>query len=143
MNKTQIIKKCNDAGVYHLRHGETAKDALDYIDGELPSRKGYQYRKDNPEGTLMNKNEIISASNREAFMKSLPSERPEYQDYDIDDIKEADYIDFEDYRNNLEVVGELQNCEYCGAPLHVDKGSKFDIINCEECHLFAIADNCM
>ncbi|MFA5409373.1 MAG: hypothetical protein WC343_11435, partial [Bacilli bacterium] len=58
-------QRVRDAGINQLRKGETLKDALDYLDGKIVTRKGYDFKHD--DGRLMSKNEIIRASNKEAF----------------------------------------------------------------------------
>ncbi len=109
---------------------------MDYIDGKLVGRVGYDYKKTN--GSLMSKSEIITASNKKAFAKP-----PEYNEFDQDDYTEKDYGQFEDYREDPTKTGELQPCQYCGTALLVDKGADWDILNCEDCHPHAIYVNCM
>lgn len=139
MTKLEAIEKLNGAGIHQLRQGESLKDALDYVDGEIASRKGHQVKFDN--GKKMDRNQIIGASNREAFAKTVV--KPEYVGGDVDDYDEDEYYTLEDNRENTDVIGELQPCQYCGTMLHVDKGSNYDILNCDDCMTYAIWDNCM
>ncbi len=141
MNKSELIKKLNDHGIHQLRKGETLQDAIDYIEGKRVGRVGYDYKKDS--GSLMSKNEIIAASNKEAFAKSGAATPPDYNEFDQDDYTEEDYSSLEDYRNDTTKTGELQPCQYCGTALLVDEDADWDILNCEDCHSHAIYVNCM
>jgi hypothetical protein len=136
MNKSEIVEKLNNAGIYQLRKGESVADALDSIENGT-ARIGYEFKHSN--GTPMSQNAIISASNKEAFAKSVQvPERMDHGDVDIEDITGED-----DFRDDLTKVGEIQECQYCSKPLRVDEGATFDIINCSDCHSYAVYQNCM
>lgn len=132
----QMREKCNKHGIYQLRKGETLQDALDYIDGKLPKRKGFKFKTDS--GRLLDKNEIIAASNREAFAKTVT--RPEYNEFDPDEI---DIESCEDYREDSTKPGVLEPCQFCGKALRIDRETQYDILNCEDCMGISILTNCL
>lgn len=145
MNKLETIDKLNNAGIYQLRKGETLKDALDYLDGKLISRKGYQYKTNS--GRLMDKNEIVTASNKEAFSKSVTS-----KEFLNDSIENIDDISEEnDLRDNKNERGIIANCYYCGICIRVDCDNieikdypPIDsLVHCNDCMNNAIMSNCM
>jgi len=136
MKKSEIIQRLAAHGIYQLNKGETAANALDYIDGRLPSRIGYQVKTD--ASRMMDKNEIIAASWKEGFRKTL-KERPEYQEFDPETV---DLSKVEDTRSNLDLPGILQPCQYCGKAVLTDD-EEYEILNCEDCMGHAIWDNCM
>lgn len=144
MNKVEIIDKLSKHGIHQLRKGETVKDALDYVDGKRRSRKGYKHKK--RDGSAMSKNEIISASNKEAFARTIKNPVPSTSSFcgvPVEDIHPEDLEGIEDYRQDTTKVGEIEGCHYCNEPLRVDKEGCYDILNCEDCHSFSVMVNCM
>jgi hypothetical protein len=128
-----------DHDIHQLRKGETMRDAMDSVLNST-SRKGYEYKRAN--GTLMTENQIIQASNKEAFMKFTPAEYTEDEVEDIDDICAS-----EDYREDDTLRGIIINCFYCGTCLRVDGDvdetgdypEPQDTVHCEDCMRDAIA----
>jgi len=129
----------NERGIFQLRKGETMKDAMDSVLNHT-SRKGYDFKRSN--GTLMTENEIIQASNKEAFMKFTPAEYVEDEVEDIDDIPQSN-----DYREDDKERGIIINCFYCGTCIRVDGDvdeigdypEPEDTVHCEDCMKDAIA----
>lgn len=135
MNKQQMIDKLSDKGIHQLNCGESVGDALDYIDGKLPQRKGYRIKSDS--GRPLDRNEIIATSNKEAFAKSVRT--PEWIGYNHSD---PTVLPKEDQRQDETKPGIIQECMYCGVPILTDD-KDFDILNCESCMSYAILKNCM
>lgn len=131
-----MIDKLASFGIHQLNAGESISDALDYVDGKMVSRKGHRIYSDS--GRKLSRNEIIAAANKEAFSKTV--REPEWVGCDIETV---DINTLEDYRENLNENGEVQECQYCGTGLRVDKGAQFDILNCASCHNYAVLKNCM
>jgi len=129
----------NDHGIYQLRKGETMKDVMNHILHGTP-RKGYEVKRAN--GTPMTENEIIQASNKEAFMKFTPAEYHEDEVEEIDDIPQSD-----DYREDDKERGIIVNCFYCGTCIRVDGDidevgdypEPEDTVHCDDCMRDAIA----
>ena len=128
-----------DHNITQLRKGETMHDAMDSVLNGI-SRKGYEYKRAN--GSLMTENQVIQASNKEAFMKFTPAEYTEDEVEDIDDIPSSD-----DFREDDTLRGIIVNCFYCGTCIRVD-GDVDDIgdypepqdtVHCDDCMRDAIA----
>lgn len=131
-----IKQELADHGIYQLRKGESAKDALDYVHGKLPFRVGYKFKTD--DGQVLSKNEIIAESNKEAFSKTVTI--PDYEEFDPETTSVEDA---EDYREDSTKPGVLEPCMYCGKALRIDEGTTWDILNCEDCMGVAILKNCL
>lgn len=133
-----IKQELADHGIYQLRKGESVKDALDYIHGKRPFRVGYQIKADNCR--VLSKNEVIAASNKEAFSKSVTI--PDYEPFDLA-TKVEEITGVDDYREDTSKPGVLEPCMYCGKALRIDRETQYDILNCEECMGVAILKNCL
>jgi hypothetical protein len=131
----EIKKFLDDNGIKQLRKGETLQDAIDFINNDIPSRKGYKYK--NNKGERLSENTIIREANKESFKKSVVS--PEYVEDVVKNVEDVE----EDFREDKNKVGKIEHCQYCGKSLRADENSNFDIINCEECMDVAILDNCL
>jgi len=136
MTITEIKEKLAEHNIYQLRQGESIQDALNFVDGKLPERVGYKIKTDS--GRKLDRNEIITESNKEAFSKSVTI--PEYEEFDPATTRMEDC---EDYRDDTTKPGVLEPCMYCGVALRIDEGTEWDILNCEECMSVAILKNCM
>lgn len=137
MNKTDAINKLAEHGIHQLRKGESLSDALESVENGT-GRKGYEFKQS--DGSLMSQNEIIAASNKEAFAKTVRV--PEHIAHpDVEDIE--DITGEDDFRDDMTKPGEIQECMYCSKPLRVDEGAEFDILNCSDCMSYAIYKNCM
>src|ERR1700755_3601543 len=102
MTFTEIKERLAEHGIYQLRKGESIQDAVDYIDGKLHERVGYKIKTDS--GRPLDKNEIIAASNKEAFIKSFSE--PEYEEFDPETTKLEDAVG--DYRDYVTQPGVLE-----------------------------------
>jgi len=142
MNKLEIITKLANSGIYQLRSGESVGNALDYVEGSRTERVGYKIKSDT--GRLLDKNEIIAESNKEAFSKSI-GERPIFINDDTcaEDLTEEELKLYEDFREDKTKVGVLLPCEYCGTLMRADFEGQYKIFNCDGCHKYAVWDNCM
>lgn len=136
MNMQEIIERLNAAGIYQLYHGESVVDALRSVENGT-ARVGYECK--HRDGRLMDHNEIIAASNKEAFTKMVRT--PEYRSYPEVNVETITGED--DQRTDESKIGEIQSCQYCGKPLRVDEGMVYDILNCDDCMSYAILHNCM
>ena len=142
MNKLEMITKLADAGIHQLRSGESVGDALDYVEGKRRERVGHKIKAD--DGRVLDKNEIIAESNKEAFGKTI-GERPTFisDDTCVEDLTEEELSCYEDFRNDTTKVGVLLPCEYCGKLMRADYEGQYEIFNCDGCHKYAVWDNCM
>jgi hypothetical protein len=132
----ELKKRCNDGGIYQLRKGESLQDALDYLDGKIPSRVGHKTKSDS--GRKLSRNEVIAESNKESFSKGVTI--PEYVEFDGNTkLKDA----YEDQREDETKDGVLEPCMYCGKAIRIDAYEQWDILNCEDCMGVAILKNCM
>lgn len=139
MTKKEIIDFLASHGIHQLNAGESVQDALDYVNGVRAFRVGYQVRVNMPAGRRLSEHEIIAASWKEAFSKTVSE--PEW--VGAPDEEEIDIDSLEDYRCDTSCVGEVDYCQYCGKPLRVDKVGCYEILNCEACHPWSVLHNCL